>query len=333
MPDNPQGPTLEAAQARIEGLLSLDEDTQTPDSPEKPEAPKKPEASEQDEPEKPETPDEGEEGDEQPDPDELADEGDEGEELPKPRGFKVKVAGQEIEVTEDELKSGYSRTADYTRKTTELAEQRKAVEAHEAEVRTVRQQYAQRLADMDEALKSLVPSEPDWAQLQRTVTPDVFTATLLDWQQTQKAREAVKAEQERIATAESEDTQKQFRQYMEDQSNKVLDLVPEWKDPEVRKTERAALRSFGKEQGFSDEELSAVTDARVVALLRKAMAYDKAEKAKPTVKEKIAASIRSSVPGSATPRRVASKVGVAKAKLAKTGRIEDAAAAIEHLLD
>jgi len=39
--------------------------------------------------------------------------------------YKVKVEGQELEVTLDELRNGYSRDADYRQKTEELSNQRK----------------------------------------------------------------------------------------------------------------------------------------------------------------------------------------------------------------
>ena len=48
------------------------------------------------------------------------------EESEQPQTVKVKVDGEEVEVTLDELKSGYSRTKDYTRKTQELANQLKS---------------------------------------------------------------------------------------------------------------------------------------------------------------------------------------------------------------
>ena len=50
------------------------------------------------------------------------------EEEAAPATYRVKVDGEEVEVTLDELQKGYSRTQDYTRKTQALAEQRKAAE-------------------------------------------------------------------------------------------------------------------------------------------------------------------------------------------------------------
>ena len=47
--------------------------------------------------------------------------------------YKVVVDGQEQEVTLDELMKGYSRQSDYTRKTEKLSQDRKSVEAKNAE--------------------------------------------------------------------------------------------------------------------------------------------------------------------------------------------------------
>ena len=44
--------------------------------------------------------------------------------------YTVKVDGEEVEVNLDELRNGYQRQADYTRKSQSLAEQRKAYEAN-----------------------------------------------------------------------------------------------------------------------------------------------------------------------------------------------------------
>jgi chaperonin cofactor prefoldin len=319
----PQGPTLESAGRAIEGLLTASE------TPVKAKTPAEPAETEQEA----EVPEPEEEEGALPKPEESEDEDADEEELPKPKGFKVKVAGQEVEVTEDELKSGYSRTADYTRKTQDLADARKAFEDKEVTaVRAERQQYAQRLADVDAALKELTPTEPDWAALQRSLPPDQFTAQLLEFQQTQKAREAIAAEREKVGRLQYADAQASMTKFVADQTARLPELIPTWKDPEVAKTERGALREFGRVQGFSEDELNAVTDARVVALLHKAYSFDKAEKAKPKVQEKIAAALRTSTPGALQAPRKGHARKEAMAKLAKSGRIEDAAAAIEHLL-
>jgi hypothetical protein len=77
------------------------------------------------------------------------------EETQPTRTFRVKVGNEEVEVTEDELLSGYSRTADYTKKTQALAETRKAVEAERVaieEAKQLRETYSQRLQAIEQIL-------------------------------------------------------------------------------------------------------------------------------------------------------------------------------------
>src|ERR1035437_471427 len=258
----PQGPSLADAARAFEGLLTASE------TPAKEKTPAESAAAEQAAAPKPEEEEsEGEEPEEASKPEESEEEEGDDEELPKPKGFKVKVAGQEVEVTEDELKSGYSRTADYTRKTQDLADLRKTFEEKEVTaVRAERQQYATRLAEVDAALKELNPTEPDWAVLQRTLPPEQFTAQLLEFQQTEKARDAIAAEQVKVRQLQLNDANTAMRKYVDEQTALLPDLIPTWNDPAVAKSERDALRVFGKAQGLSEPELNAVTDARVVAL-------------------------------------------------------------------
>ena len=81
---------------------------------------------------------------------EPAEEQSEDEEEPKeeeqPQTFTVKVDGKDVSVTLEELQKGYSRTQDYTRKTQQIAEVRKQVEAETQAVRAERAQYAQLLS-------------------------------------------------------------------------------------------------------------------------------------------------------------------------------------------
>lgn len=68
--------------------------------------------------------------------------------------YTVKVDGKEVEVTLDELQKGYSRTQDYTRKTQQIAETRKQVEAEASAIRAEREQYAQLLGALKQQLES-----------------------------------------------------------------------------------------------------------------------------------------------------------------------------------
>ena len=62
--------------------------------------------------------------------------------------YTVKVDGKEVDVTLDELQSGYLKDSDYRKKTGEIAEQRRAMESQSQAIQQERAQYAQALGQM-----------------------------------------------------------------------------------------------------------------------------------------------------------------------------------------
>jgi hypothetical protein len=84
--------------------------------------------------------------------------------------YTVKVDGEEVEVNLDELRNGYQRQADYTRKSQSLAEQRKAYEANLQAVTQEREQYSQLLGNMAQNQNAELSRYADinWADLKDT---------------------------------------------------------------------------------------------------------------------------------------------------------------------
>lgn len=128
--------------------------------------------------------------------DEEKGEEDEIEQTPAPKTFKVKVDGAEHEVTEDELLKGYSRQQDYTRKTTELSEQRKAVATESDAIRVDRAAYADQIAMLKKALETATPAEPNWPELAKG-DAEIYKATRQAWDEHSKRMTAVSAEEKR----------------------------------------------------------------------------------------------------------------------------------------
>lgn len=321
----PQGPSLDAASSRIDGLLSVKEDKQTPTAqpeptPESAEEPKLAEAAPEEESPESESP--------------SAEEVEEPEAEPQqPQKHKVKVDGIDAEVTLEELLKSYSFTAHNTRTAQQLAEQKKQFEQNElAAVRAERQQYATYLDQFAAALKGLAPEEPNWEVLKAQVTPEVFAAELLHWQQTQKKIAGIEAERTRVKTEQDADAQAGFAKYVQAEQAKLEDALPELKEPEKAKVLRASLREFALGRGFTEDDLKSVTDHRMVLLLHDAMQL-KAEKAKaPKIENKIKAAMETAKPGSRTPAPAKDALKDAKERLRKSGSVDDGAAAIRHLL-
>ena len=119
-------------------------------------------------------------------------------------GQVVEVDGEEITV--EELRRGNLRQRDYTRKTQELAEYRKSVEAQAIEMERERAQYAQMLPALQERLEQK-EQEPDWDILYDQ-DPNMARKAERAWQKQQEERqaqiEAVKAERERMQQVEQD---------------------------------------------------------------------------------------------------------------------------------
>ncbi len=119
------------------------------------------------------------------------------EEVQEPQRFRVKVDNEELEVDLDELIKGYSRTSDYTKKTQNLAEQRKAVESERTKIEEaakLRDTYAQRLQVIEQMLTQ--PTE-DLTALKDN-DPVGYAIKVAENMEREKQLAAVRAERESV---------------------------------------------------------------------------------------------------------------------------------------
>jgi len=263
-------------------------------------------------------------------PEEQSEEEEEQEEGEQPQTFTVKVDGKEVSVTLDELQKGYSRTQDYTRKTQQIAEVRKQVEQETHAVRAEREQYAQLLGALQAQLQS---SEPQ-VDLERLYQEDP-----IEWvRQKEVMRErqeklgAIYSEQQRLAQVSQYEQQRAMEAQLASQQEALLAALPDWKDPKKAKAEKALVIESAKAAGFTDEDLKSVYDHRLVLLLRKAAMYDQMVSKRQGIKPVVNNGPRTAKPGAAGRVSTTTESVRAKQRLAKTGRIDDAASAIELLL-
>jgi hypothetical protein len=273
--------------------------------------------------------DEGESADDaDPDDDE---ESDEGEQTEQPV-YTIRVDGEEIEVTLEELQKGYSRTQDYTRKTQKLAEVRKQTEAEVEAVRVERQQYSQLLEALRNQVEQSAPQEPDWNRL-RNEDPIEFAAQWAEHQQRQQRMQAIQQEQARLNEIQQYERAQQLTAVVAEERKVLEQVIPEWRDPDTAKREKGELVEFGKKLGFKTEELANITDHRAVVALRKAYLYDKLMSRKGDVKPKPRPNAAPVLkPGAANATKRTGELTKAKQRLAKTGSVNDAASAFESIL-
>ena len=253
------------------------------------------------------------------------------EEAPQLQTFTVKVDGQEVEVTQEELVNGYSRQQDYTRKTQELSQQRKIIEEQQAELAQRDAIYSQLLPKMEAQLNASLGEEPDWNALYED-DPVGYVRQKQLWDEQKEKLQAVQAEQERLQQESLIEQQKLIQQQVEEGQQKLLELIPEWQNPEVAAKEKAEIAKHAMDVlGYSQEEVNSVYDWRALLGLRKAWLNDKiAEtvKKKPTQK----APARVARPGTTNRPKTTTPVKRAKQRLAKTGKTSDAAKVFEQLI-
>ena len=253
------------------------------------------------------------------------------EEAPQLQTFTVKVDGQEVEVTQEELVNGYSRQQDYTRKTQELSQQRKIIEEQQAELAQRDAIYSQLLPKMEAQLNASLGEEPDWNALYED-DPVGYVRQKQLWDEQKEKLKAVQAEQERLQQESLIEQQKLIQQQVEEGQQKLLELIPEWQNPEVAAKEKAEIAKHAMDVlGYSQEEVNSVYDWRALLGLRKAWLNDKiAEtvKKKPTQK----APARVARPGTTNRPKSVAPVKKAKQRLAKTGKTSDAAKVFEQLI-
>jgi len=253
------------------------------------------------------------------------------EELEEQPVYRVTVDGSEIEVTQDELINGYSRQQDYTRKTQELANQRKTIEQQAEELSQRDAIYAQLLPKMEAQLKGELVDEPDWKTLVDE-DPVAYVREQQIWNEKKEKLNAAQAERQRLEQENQVKQQEQLVQFVQEGQQKLLEIVPEWKNAEVAQKEKLAIRDYGiNVLGYAPQEMDAIYDYRALLGLRNAWLNSKtveATKKRPTQK----APARVARPGTTTRKKSVAPAKRAKQVLAKTGKVQDAAKVFEQFL-
>ena len=253
------------------------------------------------------------------------------EESEQPELYTVKQNGIETQVTLEELQNGYSRQQDYTRKTQELANQRKEIESQQAELLEKDELYKDLLPKLEASLEAELGKEPDWKQLYEN-DPIAYVREKDVWNEKKKQLEATKAEQQRLKDDEIAKQREQIEQFIQFGNQELLKKAPEWKDTEKANSEKIAIRDYAiNSLGFTAEEMDQVYDYRILLGLRNSWLHDKTVKAtkkKPTQKS----AARVARPGTANQVRKSTPLKQSKQRLAKSGKVQDAAKVFENLI-
>jgi hypothetical protein len=282
--------------------------------------------------EQPESASEANESDAESDDESEVEQDDDGEEQEQPT-YLVKAAGEEREVTLNDLIKSYQLGTDYTKKSQAVAEERKAVEAERQavqEAKQMRDTYAQRLEMIEQMLQ---PQQEENLEYLKETDPIGYSVKVSEMIQRDKQLAAVQAERHRINQQQEQDRQVQMQSVVAEEMQKLSSFIPEFTDPAKGEAIRNDIRAFGKQVGFSDNELAAVYDSRAVLTLYKAMQYDKLVASKPAITKKVNEAPKAIKSGVSKPRDSnAEETRKLKARAKSSGSVRDAASVFERFL-
>ena len=326
---------VRSAQAALHGMMNTPQEEQSTEDQEETE-PQEEVSAQDTESESVETEAEKPEGLENPDgltAEDLVDQ-DQEVETETPNVYTIKVDGKDVEVTLEELQNGYSRQADYTRKSQVLAEQRKKADDELAATQQERQHYLSQLEQFntqaDAKIKEL--SSTDWTKLKEE-DPTEYMLKRDQYRELQDNKRMVEDEQKNLQHKSQQEHEAKWQEELVRQQEIMAQKLPEWVDPNKGPKLKQEIKTFAVKKGFTEQEVNSLIDARSVDVLHKAMLYENLLSAKiSNKKSKVVPKVQK--PGSpATKGEISSdKVKAQRARLRKTGHINDAKSVIESLM-
>ncbi|MEO1140738.1 MAG: hypothetical protein AAFW66_00090 [Pseudomonadota bacterium] len=226
----------------------------------------------------------------------------------KPETFTLSD-GQEV--SRDELIAGYWREKDYRIKTSQLAEGRKTVEAQA-------QRLQRQVETLTNYLANALPQEPEAALAYSD--PSAYTAQKAAYDQQINHLHQLLAIAEEPRQIQEELTADVTKEELEEENAKLRAAFPMTANKDGRSQFFNQVFSAAEQVGFSQDEMKAATDSRLLGLAYYAQIGMQAEKAKAKAKTKV-----KNAPKAAPKRaRTVQRSNDAMKKLQKSGSIHDA---------
>jgi hypothetical protein len=193
----------------------------------------------------------------------------EADQPPAPRKLKVKVDGEEREVTEDELVKNFQIESAARKRLAEAAEASKSVEAEKAQIAQLRQQHMQALQQLYQQHQE---PQINWEELRQN-DPLQYVHERAAQLERQQQRQQAAQQHAQLFQQHEQEAYAQRAAYLEEQKAKAAEIIPEYRDPEKRAAFQKRVREHGLSIGFSAEELAQADDYRALIVLDESAKY------------------------------------------------------------
>ena len=197
--------------------------------------------------------------------------------------YEVKVNGQTMNVTLDELLQGYQREADYTRGKQDLSLEKSRLDQTLQQSQTEINQKLAKLNELNNSAQSQLQAEYANIDFEKLYEDDPAEASKLEHKMRKRAENLQRIQYE---TQQAQNVE--LQKFIQGEQSKVMSLVPEFNDPGKASKLKSDMKSYLTNVGYNDQEINTIYDSRQVLLIRDALAYDKIRRANPKIKKKIA---------------------------------------------
>jgi hypothetical protein len=241
-----------------------------------------------------------------------------------PSNIRVKIDGNEVEVTLDELKQGYSGQKYVQKGMQEAATQRKEAEQVYSALLSERQQVQQLFQELQQGNIAQAPTPPSRELFDSD--PIGYMEEKMNFDESKVAYDNKMAQFQQLSSQNSQAEKTAKQTYLKQEMQTLQQKIPEFADSNKAGKIKERLVQVGREHyGYSAEEIGQVMDHRAIQVLHDAMKYRdimsgkakavaKTKKARPIIK---AGSKRIDDSNTKVRKRQ-------QAKLKKSGSLEDA---------
>lgn len=233
----------------------------------------------------------------------------------------ITVNGKVTQVTLADAMKGQQLESDYRQKTSELAEQRKQLDAQAQQVHSRWQQQAETLSTLIQAGESLIESGPSAEQLAQLMEDDpteyLRVKAHADAQNEKLTK--LKEEQTKLRNEQRAQAQQRSLAFRQEQQKQLAEKLPDFRDPAKARAFEDKMSSYLRLKGMTDDEIGNFVngpfDHRQILILADAMDFGAMKQGKDKVSKKLKALPKVAKPGAARREKDSDKLTASRDRL------------------
>ena len=212
--------------------------------------------------------------------DEGDEEGEDGDDKPHGRTYELKVNGEVRQLTFEQLKEAASKGFSATERWEKASTRHKEADQAISQVNQQRAQLGNMLNVLHAQTRAMIQGETPANLDELAITdPAGYVRAKHALERRQGALRDIEAAHAYLVSQQRQQDEQRHNMALDAEKEKVLELLPEWRDGEKAKQSVAKINTFLAERGFTNDEIAGIGDSRIVRVLNQAV-IDAAKAAK-----------------------------------------------------